>query len=131
MELKPDMVVVNSDDFEEFLASRGDINTADQVGAVPLYDGRLVQFLITDAVAKGTTTYRQGRKWYKVKAAEVAIAATPGSGSDVDSTPVGTPPEGIDKTTTLPDVVGTDQVNTLPVPEDAGQGGPSSSTHIG
>jgi hypothetical protein len=132
MELKPDMVVVHSEDFEEFLASRGDINTADQVGAVPLYDGRLVQFLITDAVPKGSTSYRQGRKWFRVNNTEVTngepLTTAEGVGGDADPAPTGTESTGVEQTADLSEADRPAPVDGLSRPGGVGTSAVSEST---
>lgn len=109
MDLRPDVIVMNSSDFKAFLDERrgGPEGLADNVPAVPMHDAKVVTLLITDGLPTGSTAVRQDRKWYKLtkpKTEERADESNAGSGihSPTSSGDVSPPPKRTNRKTTPP-----------------------------
>lgn len=62
----PDIIVVNVQDLEAFIAAPEGV-IPDQVGAVAMHNCRTVTLIVGEVVKPGEVAYRRDRKWYRNK----------------------------------------------------------------
>lgn len=63
----PDIVLVNEEDFLEFLRSRGADNVPEPISAAPLQDTKGVQLIVGKQIPKGSTIIRKDRRWFRLR----------------------------------------------------------------